>query len=207
MGTAEKVVGCILAGGQSRRFNFEKKGLQQLGGITLVERVIKRFQPQVSNIYINTPHQTYQQYQLPLISDESDSFDGPLAGLTACLEHCKHHHSEAKWLAIAPCDAPFLPKDMVQQLLRNKKQAQVCLFSYQQHLQPTFSLWHVDVLDDVRAATTQHGMIGFKQFLQQWEQAPSIIEHPKQEVSPFYNINTPEDLSQAETLLDKSETF
>ena len=42
-----KVVGLLLAGGQSRRMGGGDKSLRMLGGISLLDRVIARLQPQV----------------------------------------------------------------------------------------------------------------------------------------------------------------
>ena len=48
-----KVVGLLLAGGQSRRMGGGDKALHLLGGIPLLERVIERLRPQVDALVLN----------------------------------------------------------------------------------------------------------------------------------------------------------
>ena len=204
MNIKEPIIGCILAGGESRRFNGASKGLQKLSDKTLIEYVIQTFEPQVSKLYINTQDTAYKQYKLPMIKDKSDKPLGPLSGLISSLEYCKQNYSQANWLAIAPCDAPFLLPDMVEQLYRQKGDGKIALFSYKQYNQSTFSIWHTDTLEELNSITEKHGMMGFKQFLELTKQSVSIIDYTKQDINPFFNINSPADLLEAETIIKKA---
>ena len=47
------VVGLILAGGEGRRMGYINKGLVALAARPLIEHVIARFSPQVSELYIS----------------------------------------------------------------------------------------------------------------------------------------------------------
>ena len=74
-----------------------------------------------------------------------------------------------------------------------------CLVRYEGVLQATFSLWHIDVLPIIKHAVMKENKGGFKQALPiiphrilEWEQA---------EPSPFFNVNTAEELEVAERLL------
>ncbi|MDX1556713.1 MAG: NTP transferase domain-containing protein, partial [Xanthomonadales bacterium] len=48
-----EAVGVILAGGRSRRFGSRPKALAILGGVTLIEHVIERLSPQVSDMALS----------------------------------------------------------------------------------------------------------------------------------------------------------
>jgi len=77
-----KVVGLLLAGGQSRRMGGGDKALRILGGIPLLDRVIERLQPQVDAVVLNANGDParFAGYALPIVPDSVSGFAGPLAG-------------------------------------------------------------------------------------------------------------------------------
>ena len=52
--TKKKVIGIILAGGQSRRFGGGHKFLKKLSNKLLIEHVIDRLRPQTDKLIINS---------------------------------------------------------------------------------------------------------------------------------------------------------
>ena len=69
--------------------------------------------PQVDDIIIsaNRNIETYLSYAHQVISDPSEGYQGPLAGIAACLPHCKHSYT-----IVVACDMPELPTDLVSRL-------------------------------------------------------------------------------------------
>ena len=76
------VTGIVLAGGQGRRMGGVDKGLQPLHGKTMVEAVLARLAPQVSEIVINANQNldTYARFGHRVVPDAIGGFAGPLAG-------------------------------------------------------------------------------------------------------------------------------
>ncbi|MDD1610438.1 MAG: molybdenum cofactor guanylyltransferase [Methylococcaceae bacterium] len=114
MNKPTKITGVILAGGLARRMNHQDKGLVCYRGCPLVSYAIAALAPLVNDTLINANrnHEQYQSFGLPVIADQTDSFDGPLAGiLTAMI------HSDAEVLLIVPCDAPLMTTQHLQKLL------------------------------------------------------------------------------------------
>ena len=103
----------ILAGGEGKRVDGQDKGLIVYNDKPLVESVIDIMKPQADDIIIsaNRNINTYQQYTDNVVSDLSSSYQGPLAGINACLAHCKHSHA-----VVVACDMPNLPDDLVSRL-------------------------------------------------------------------------------------------
>ena len=64
-----KVVGLLLAGGQSRRMGGGDKALRMLGGVTLLERVIERLRPQVDALLLNAngDPSRFARFALPVV--------------------------------------------------------------------------------------------------------------------------------------------
>lgn len=197
-----KLVGYILAGGESRRFNYEIKGLAPLGGKAMIEHVIERFKPQVDYLNINSHFIEYSQFGFPTLG-ETNNFLGPLSGLFHCMQHMHDYYPSAEWLVLTPCDAPFMPKNMTKRLMQNNSYRAQC-FSYEGELQPTFSIWHKDLLDDLRAAFKMHQWGGLKIFLEHLGDAVNVVEYPQQTINPFFNINSEKDRIEAEKILKKN---
>ena len=107
------ITGVILAGGQGRRMGSVDKGLKLLRGRPMVAWVIERFGPQVDELLINANQniETYASLGHRVIPDEIAGFAGPLAGLHRGLTEAAH-----ELIATAPCDSPFLPRDLIARL-------------------------------------------------------------------------------------------
>ena len=63
------IVGVILAGGRASRMGGGDKGLQEVGGSTILARVIERVQPQVDALVLNANGDParFASYGLPVI--------------------------------------------------------------------------------------------------------------------------------------------
>jgi len=200
-----KIVGYILAGGESRRFNYESKGLKPLKTsqkVPMIEYVIQRFSPQVDALNINSHFPEYASFGCPIVGD-AHTFLGPLSGLYNCMQHMTTYYPSAEWLAIAPCDAPFMPNDMIQLLSSDANNYQAQCFQYGGQLQPTFSIWHRDLFDQLETAVKKHQWGGLKIFLQSLGDTVNVVEYPQQTINPFFNINSEQDRVQAEQILDQ----
>ena len=99
---------------------------------------------------------------------------------------------------MVPCDAPNLPDNLVERLLDTATgEHKTCaLVSDADEWQPTFSVWHVDLLSSLETSVNQ-GMRGLKQFLAITD--PALLDwhaeaRPRVGPDPFANINSRPDL-------------
>jgi molybdopterin-guanine dinucleotide biosynthesis protein A len=195
------VAGVILTGGRSRRMGGVIKARQILGGQTLIQHVIDRMNPQVGQLLLSVEYESadYACYGLQQIADPVPGSNGPLGGLLSALSNLRDHQD---WLLLAPCDAPFLPLDLGRKLKRQavKMQAQGCVVRYRSEVQPTFSLWNRRLLPVLKSAVLEQGMGGFKQFLRVHDLA--VLNWKGSDISPFFNINDPVSLAEAERLIE-----
>ncbi len=184
-----EITALVLAGGRGLRMGGVDKGLVNLGGRTLVERVIERIVPQVGALMIsaNRNVDAYRAFGYPVLLDAADGlepFPGPLAGLLAGLRA-----ASTAWLAAVPCDAPFLPLDLVSRLagaLGTSRAAMACVGD---RVEPVFCLVHVDLLDDLAAALA-HGERRAEAWLRGVGAAPAVFLQPEN----FANLNTLQEL-------------
>lgn len=188
-----RVTGLILAGGQGRRMGGVDKGLQPLRGKRMVEWVIERLAPQVTEIVINANQNRdeYARFGLPVVADEIGGFAGPLAGLHAGLKANAH-----PFLVTAPCDSPFLPTDLVARLhsalLARHADLAVAKTGSQPH--PVFAL--------VRASLAGHlgeFLAAGGRKIDAWYAALSVVEVAfDDQPEAFLNINTRAELARYE---------
>ncbi len=190
----EEVTGLVLAGGLGRRMSADgagvDKGLQPLRGRPMVAHVIERLAPQVGTLIVNANRnaERYAAFGYPVIADSIDGFAGPLAGLEAGLANCG-----TPYLVTAPCDAPFLPEDLVSRLaaalVDRGASLAVARTGGQPH--PVFILVERSQLDSLRA------FLGTgRRKIDAWYAQLSVAEVDFEDERAFSNINTPDELNR-----------
>ncbi len=203
--SAPNICGLLLAGGQSRRMGGGDKCLRNLGGQTLLSRILSIVRPQVGKLVLNANGDgaRFSDYQLPVAPDVVDGFAGPLAGVLTGLEWAKTNAPECRWVASFACDAPFAPRDLVSRFLAaiDSDGADLACASSGGRDQPVFGLWPVRLADELRTAVIDEGL----RKVDMWTARYRLVrvDWPTEPVDPFFNVNRPDDLDAAEMLLTK----
>ena len=202
------IVGVLLAGGLSRRMGGGDKNLLQLGGQTILSRTLERVKPQVETLILNAngDAERFSEYGLPVVEDVIDGFAGPLAGILTGLEWASEHLPECQWVATFATDAPFVPVDLVDKLLQaiEAEGAEMACAISNDRTHPPFALWPVRLKDELRKAMIDEEM----RKIDLWTARYKIVHVPfeGQGIDPFFNINKPDHLSEAERFLFKTQT-
>ena len=184
----------ILAGGQSRRMGGGDKGLLALGSGTVIGSVIGRIAPQVAALAINANGDParFLVYGLPVLPDSLPGHPGPLAGILAAMEWALGQ--KAGWVVTVPSDTPFVPRDLVARLTAAQT-ALVVIVATGERIHPTCGLWSVTLRDDL-AATLVRGDRKVRDFTHR--HGAAVVAFDPGPPDPFFNINTPADLAQAQ---------
>ncbi len=192
-------LGVILAGGQATRMGGGDKGLLPLGSGTVLSHVIERLSPQVADLALNANDDParFAHLGLPVLPDSIEGFAGPLAGVLAGLDWAAERG--ATHIVTAAADTPFFPGDLVPQLLAAAEDAPIALARTENGRHPTFGLWPVALRDDLRRA-----LDGGMRKVVQWTDThgTAYADFPSLGLDPFFNVNTPEDLAEAQRLLE-----
>lgn len=194
--------GLVLAAGRSSRMAPDNKVQSELAGKPLLDHVIDKLSPQVRELFISGDPLVCGERPNSFIRDKVDGFRGPLSGLYSTLASDQvTQESQASYLMLAPCDGPFIPDNLVAQLYDKitDGDADIACIRYQGFVQPTFSLWHKRTRAAVEKALLVDGNGGFKPLLNSLKTV--YLDWPEQQVNPFFNINTMEDLALAEAAL------
>jgi molybdopterin-guanine dinucleotide biosynthesis protein A len=177
------------------------KALLPLAGRSLLAHVLDRFEPQVERVMlsVNGPHDRFARFGLPLIGDDASLSQtpqgllGPLAGVLAGL--CWAAPLGATGLVTVPVDCPFLPPDLVPRLCLAAQDGQIAMVRVDGRPQPTFALWPMQM-----APILAHFLgSGAKPKMMDFATAQGVCFADFAEAAAFQNLNTPEDLLQAES--------
>jgi len=184
----------ILAGGLSTRMGGGDKGLRPLAGQPVLAHVLARLRPQAGQIVLNANGDgaRFTALGLEVIADPVGGFPGPLAGILAAMLWAKGLGAER--VASVPCDAPFLPHDLIARLAGAKGAA---IAQSASGLHPVCGLWPVSAAPDL-ADLLARGERRVRAFAE--KQGAEVVVFDTLP-DPFANLNTPVDLAQAEARL------
>ncbi len=189
----------ILCAGTSKRFGSNKI-LAPLGGRTVLSHVIERMQGQVSDMALNAfMTDSYEDYGLPVFPDRIPGGLGPLAGILTAMEWATGL-GRAQVLTVSG-DTPFLPVDMVIRL-GNAPKNTIVISCTEGRRQGVCSLWPVDLAPKLREFFSKGADYRVNSFLKNYT-VQDIDFRANKNINPFFNVNTVEDLAQAEKILNR----
>ncbi|MEZ5757676.1 MAG: molybdenum cofactor guanylyltransferase MobA [Emcibacteraceae bacterium] len=188
------LLGVILAGGQSRRMGGDDKFLLTLGKRRIIDHIVDRLESQVDRIILNS-NLAELDITIDVVPDIPDFglHAGPMIGLYTALNYAKRHSYQK--IVTVSADTPFIPDNFVEMLLHHSS-ASVVVAKSNGHLHPTHALWDVSLLDDLEKALKKG-----ERKMMSWLKTQKAVELEwSDNPDPFFNINTPENLIEAEKL-------
>jgi molybdopterin-guanine dinucleotide biosynthesis protein A len=198
------MVGVLLAGGLARRMGGGDKPMRQIGGRTILERVVTRLKPQCDDLILNANGDParFATFGLPVVADSVEDFPGPLAGILAALDWTAAHRPGVSLVFSAAADCPFLPRDLVarltEALVNENAQLAVAASGGQSH--PVIGLWSVALRNELRHALVQEDIRRIDRWTARYKLAS--VTWPTEPLDPFFNANTMDDIAEAERLAE-----
>lgn len=192
---APGLTGLVLAGGQARRLQGHDKGLLPLHGQALVAHVVRRLQPQVTQVLINANRHLHLYARWgTVLADAPDlpAQSGPLLGLATGLRA-----SPTPWLLCVPCDSPWLPLNLATQLWRGlatasatpgQPPARLAAAWANGRRQGVFLLVHRNHLPSLEAWLHTGG-----RKVDSWLEQEGVHDVDFNDPQAFRNLNTPQD--------------
>ena len=198
MNSQTKVTGVILAGGLARRMSSQDKGLINYKGRPMVSYAIAALTPVANQTIINANRnrEQYQAFELPVITDQTDSFDGPLAGVLSAMIY-----TDADVLLVMPCDSPLIKAEHLQKLLttRAENNADVAVAFDGERLHPVF----LAIKTSLKTSLKDYLASGQRKIDHWLEQQKMVKADFSNEPEIFININTMTELSELEAKGDE----
>ena len=199
---APAIPGVLLAGGLARRMGGGDKPMRQIGGRTILERVIARLKPQCDGLILNANGDParFANFGLPVIPDSVADFPGPLAGILASLDWAAVNRPEVSFVLSAAADCPFLPRDLVVRLhrARAEQNAQLAVAASAGQTHPVIGLWSVALREELRHALVVEDIRKIDRWTARYPLA--TVTWPVEPLDPFFNANTVDDIAEAERL-------
>ena len=183
------VTGLILAGGRGQRMGGADKGWVVHDGRPLIVSVVERFGPQVGALLISANRNIERYAALgAVVQDETalnEPFAGPLIGILSGLRNAR-----TKWVATVPCDAPYLPFDLVQRLMTALllHGAPAACVRVSDQLQPVFALVSTKLTDDLASAVGAG-----ERAIHRWLESLGVLPVDFDDAHAFANINRSDD--------------
>jgi molybdopterin-guanine dinucleotide biosynthesis protein A len=197
-------LGLVLAGGLARRMGGGDKALIEIGGVTILDRVLATLSAQCTRIIINAngDPQRFAETGLTVSPDNVSGHPGPLAGILAGLDWLAAQNNGIEWMLSVPGDCPFLPDDLVERLHQARRQMGsgvplACARSGEWR-HPVVGLWPLALRADLRKALVDEDL----RKIEVWtaRHGIAIADWANDPVDPFFNVNTPEDAAKATVL-------
>ena len=189
----------ILAGGKSRRMNFNDKSLQKINKYSLIDRVIVRAKKQVDYLLINSnsDHIKNNYNEYIVIKDTIKGNLGPLAGVLSGLEWIKKKDGEINWMITFPVDSPFFPTNLVDVFLRHINEEQIIVAESNSRIHPVFAMWNKNLIPYLKE-TLNNRNLKIDEFTKNFKM--KVVKFPIIDYDPFFNINNQDDLIKAKKI-------
>jgi molybdopterin-guanine dinucleotide biosynthesis protein A len=182
----------------------QDKGLVKLGNLTLVEHVLKRLSAQGDEVIITTNQpDNYAFLGVPLHAD-TEPGAGAAYGLQTALEAARGDQ-----VLVAACDMPFIQPQLTQFLIeQHTSDIDVVVPWRKGRFEPLLAVYRRETcLPALRLVLDQgqRRLIDFFPQVQVLKVSDAELSKLDPEGISFFNINTPEDLATAETMLGLDE--
>jgi molybdenum cofactor guanylyltransferase len=191
------VSAAILAGGHGERLGHDK-AILELGGQTLVERMVDRLAPLCNDVMVVLRADQHLEGIIARKVTDTPPYAGVLAGIAAGLAAARH-----EWCIVVACDMPFVSLPLLTHMLTLTDSYDAVVPRLEVGFEPLHALYHQRCLPSLLQALAkgQQRVVSFYEPLTiRYLKLAEIIPFDP-ELRSFFNVNTPEDLAQAEAWL------
>ncbi|MGO6684622.1 molybdenum cofactor guanylyltransferase MobA [Rhizobium leguminosarum] len=195
------IAGVVLAGGRSQRMGRDKACVM-LGAESLLHHVLTRLLQQTLLVAVNADSAAED---VPVVPDRFLGKAGPMAGIHAAMVYAAGLPSITHVVTVS-VDCPFFPADLVARLAATMEHpSQIAIAASEGRSHPVFGLWPVTLAADLEAWIATDEKRRVRDFLLRHDVTEVAFPlHPTRAslLDPFFNINTPDDLVEAERWLE-----
>lgn len=185
----------ILIGGKSSRFG-DPKTQAYFGNYRLIDYSIKVAELISANIFIvKHPQQQFNHRAITVLADIIPDC-GPAGGIYTALENI-----QTPWLAILPCDMPFLVPEIYEILLSHREGTKPIVAISENGIESLVSIWHKSHANQMRNHL-KNKEFTLNRILEKLKAAKVEIANKLPEYQPdyFFNVNYRKDLEEMEKL-------
>lgn len=196
----------VVAGGVSKRFG-RAKGLVELAQKPLVLHSVDKLHEVVDEVIVvvNSDQQVKRfaeviQHKARVIADEADA-QTPLAGALAGFEHIQNEYA-----LLLACDMPFLSPEILKLLVDICANKSATIPKWPNgNIEPLHAAYQAEPTAEAARKALGKGRLDMRSMIAEMTNVRYISTLVVQQIDPelwtFFNINTPDDLQQAESIM------
>jgi len=196
------ILGVVLAGGKSERFGKDKSEIK-LGSKTLLIHTLDKIKSKFNKIIIVSNNKRVKDYVV--IKDCIEGQLGPLVGILSAMKWIKKNNYSYKWVMTFPCDTPFFDISIIDKFIEATKLNDSPLYfvKSEEKRHNIFGLWSLKIMETLEADILKNDY----RKVEKWANKIGVktINITYDNIDPFFNINTQEDLEEAKKILIKYE--
>ena len=196
------ILGVVLAGGKSKRFGQDKSQVK-LGDKTLLEHTLSKLHPKFNKIVIVAGKNINNNYAI--INDCIEGQLGPLVGVLSAMKWIEKNNYSYSWVATFPCDTPFFNISIIEEFKKISKLNDNLLYfiKSKERRHNIFGLWSLKLIETLEKDIIKNN---FRK-VEEWANKIGVqtIDAPNDHVDQFFNINTKNDLIEAEKIFKNNK--
>ena len=195
------ILGVVLAGGKSQRFGQDKSQVK-LQNKLLIDYILKEIVDEFKETLIiaNKPIKFMQSENITVTKDFKIGL-GPLGGVLTAMKWIKANDKKYRWISTFPSDTPFFTKKELKYFYENIKKNESKLFfiKNKETRHNIFGLWSLELMEQLES-----DLLKGDRKVELWANSVGVstINIEYQNINPFFNINTKEDLEKANNILN-----
>jgi len=190
------ILGTVLAGGKSQRFG-EDKSQVKLGDKLLIDYILTEIIDEFNEVLVvsNNPINFKESEKISLIKDFKKDL-GPLGGVLTAMKWAKDNNKDYQWICTFPADTPFFKNQILKDFLNkiNIEEGKLFFIKSNNTRHNIFGLWSIDLIDKL-----EEDLDKGERKVEVWANSIGVknINMKFENIDPFFNINTKEDLKRA----------
>ena len=196
------ILGVVLAGGKSKRFGQDKNDVK-LGNKTLLDHTLHKIKSKFNKIIIVSNKNLEKEYTI--VKDCIDGQLGPLVGVLSAMKWIKKNNFSYSWVATFPCDTPFFNISIIEEFKKISKLNDNLLYfiKSKERRHNIFGLWSLKLIETLEKDIVKNN---FRK-VEEWANKIGVktIDAPKDHIDQFFNINTKDDLIEAEKIFKNNK--
>ncbi|MDC0940532.1 molybdenum cofactor guanylyltransferase [Candidatus Pelagibacter sp.] len=191
-----KILGAVLAGGKSQRFG-EDKSQVKLGDKLLIDYILSEIIDEFNEVLVvsNNLINFKESEKISLIKDFKKNL-GPLGGVLTAMKWVKDNNKDYQWISTFPADTPFFKNQILKDFLNkiNIEEGKLFFIKSNNTRHNIFGLWSIDLIDKL-----EEDLDKGERKVEVWANSIGVknINMKFENIDPFFNINTKEDLKRA----------
>ena len=192
------ILGVVLDGGKSERFG-QNKSMVKFGNKTLLEHILYKIKSKFSKIIIVSNENKIKDFTI--IKDCIEGQLGPLVGVLSAMKWIKKNNFSYSWVATFPCDTPFFNISIIDEFKKASKLNDSYLYfvKTKEKRHNIFGLWSIKLIEILEEDIIKNNY----RKVEKWAYKIGVktINVSYDNIDPFFNINTKEDLIEAKKIL------